>query len=131
VGIVRKGRDAIAAGVFLTRGQTLIYKYAASDPEALDVRPNDWLVYNSMRLAAEEAYSQLDFGVSRLEDEGLRHFKRRWGAAEIPVHFEYLVGHAPPSGLHGLPLRMASLVIRHGPPTCCRAIGALFYKYSP
>jgi lipid II:glycine glycyltransferase (peptidoglycan interpeptide bridge formation enzyme) len=131
VGIVRRGSDAIAAGVFLAHGQMMTYKYGASHPKALDLRPNDLLFHNAVRLAAEEGYSRFDFGVSRLEDEGLRRFKRKWGATETAVHFEYIVGEASQSSPRSLPLSVASLAIRYGPPICCRAMGALFYKYSP
>ena len=131
VGIVRKGPDAIAAGVFLTHGQMMTYKYGASHPDALYLRPNDWLFHQAIRLATEEGYSRFDFGVSRLEEEGLRRFKRKWGASETPIHFEYIVGNGSDSKLHSLPLSVASAAIRYGPPICCRAIGSLFYKYSP
>lgn len=131
VGIVRKGPDAIAAGVFLTRGQMMTYKYGASHPDALDMRPNDWLFHQAIRRATEEGYSRFDFGISRLEEEGLRRFKRKWGASETAIHFEYIVGKGSESRLHSLPLSVASLAIRYGPPICCRAIGSLFYRYSP
>jgi len=131
VGIVRKGPDAIAAAVFLMYGETMIYKYGASNPDALSLRPNDWLLYHALRLATEEGCPRFDFGVSRLEDEGLRRFKRKWGASETAVHFEYIVGNGSQSNPHRLPLSIASLAIRYGPPICCRALGRLFYKYSP
>ncbi|MHC4176672.1 MAG: lipid II:glycine glycyltransferase FemX [Planctomycetota bacterium] len=131
VGIVRRGPDAIAAGVFLTHGRMMTYKYGASHPDALDLRPNDCLFHNAIRLATEEGYPRFDFGISRLEDEGLRRFKRKWGASETAVHSEYIVGGNSQSGSHSLSLSVASLAIRYGPPICCQAIGALFYKYSP
>ena len=83
------------------------------------------------RLAAEEGLSRFDFGISRLNEKGLRQFKSKWGAHETPVHFEYIVGSGPESRSHSLPLSLASLAIRYGPPICCRAIGSLFYRYSP
>jgi lipid II:glycine glycyltransferase (peptidoglycan interpeptide bridge formation enzyme) len=131
VGLVRKGSDAIAAAVFLTYGQTMTYKYGASRPDTVDLRPNDYLISNAIRLATEEGCPRFDFGISRLADDGLRRFKRKWGAGESPVHFEYILGNSPHGISQSLPLSMASLAIRHGPHFCCRAIGALFYKYSP
>ncbi len=131
VGIVRKGPDAIAAAVFLTHGQMITYKYGASHPDALDLRPNDCLFHHAIRLATEQGYSRFDFGVSRLEEEGLRRFKRKWGANETAIHFEYIVGNGSESKTRSLPMSLAAAAIRYGPPICCRAIGSLFYKYSP
>jgi CelD/BcsL family acetyltransferase involved in cellulose biosynthesis len=131
VAVIRHAGEAIAAAVFLTHGQMCIYKYGASHPGALQLRPNDWVIYNALRIAFDEGYSRFDFGVCRLQNEGLRHFKRKWRARELPVHSEYIVGQGSPSVEDGLPMRVASAMIRRGPAICCRAIGALLYKYSP
>lgn len=48
VGIVRAGRLPVAAAIFITDDRTMMYKYGASDPSALGLRPNDFLFFNAM-----------------------------------------------------------------------------------
>ena len=63
IGVVSKDNAPIAAVVLLGFNGRLTYKYAASDPSKLEHRPNDWLVYNSIRIASEEGYRFFDFGI--------------------------------------------------------------------
>lgn len=131
VGLVLKDGAAIAAGVFLAYNKTMIYKYGASDPETLACRPNEYLIDNAIRVACEEGYERLDFGMSRQCDEGLRRFKRKWGAAESPLYHHRLLGRAPASHGDSLALRIGAIAIRHSPAILCRALGEMLYKYSP
>ncbi len=74
----------IAAIVLLIEGSTLYYKWAASDPTALQVRPNNLLLDRAMAYACELGLSSFDLGIS--EGEGLIHFKRQLGMPkETPV----------------------------------------------
>ena len=80
VGVVMKSNQPIAAVVLLGFNGRLVYKYAASDPAALDLRPNDLLVYNAIRLAVESGFRVFDFGITDRQQTGLRRFKSKWGA---------------------------------------------------
>ena len=63
VGVVTKENEPIAAAVFLTYNNRMIYKYAASHSNALEHRPNDCLVHNAIQLATEEGFDDaLDVG---------------------------------------------------------------------
>jgi CelD/BcsL family acetyltransferase involved in cellulose biosynthesis len=130
VGLVGNGAQPVAGGVYFTFNGTVMYKYAASDPAALAERPNDLLVYGSMRLAAEEEFQAFDFGISSRKHEGLRRFKRQWGAAEIDVHTIQLVGRDRPPKDESPAFKFAGFVIRNSPAFVCRALGQVFYRFA-
>jgi len=80
-----KGDEAIAMMICYTVGDYCYFIYNVSDPEYLDLRPNDFLYWNMMRWAAENGYKYFDFGQVQADAEdgthaaGLYHFKQKWG----------------------------------------------------
>jgi CelD/BcsL family acetyltransferase involved in cellulose biosynthesis len=124
-----RGPEPIAATVFLGWKQTLIYKFSASNPAALNHRPNHLIIWCAIEDACVGGMRVLDFGRSDIENVGLREFKTRWGATESPLLYTTLTagahahqaGHAP---------RLLQTVIRRSPPIVCRAAGELLYRYA-
>ncbi len=131
VGLVTKSHTPIAAGVFLNYGSTAVYKYGASDPQALAHRPNECLMYGAMRAAVDGGCARFDFGITDVENEGLRRFKRKWGAHEIPVGYRFLAGGGDAKGATSAAMRIAGPVIRRSPLIVCRLLGEVLYKFSP
>jgi CelD/BcsL family acetyltransferase involved in cellulose biosynthesis len=123
------GGEPVAAAVFLAMNQTVTYKFGASDPQFLGLRPNNLLFWSAIRWGCEHGYRRFDFGRSDLANEGLRRFKRGFGASEEPLPYSTLADRAPhaPSGRLE---RAAGSVIRRSPPWVCRGIGELLYKYA-
>jgi CelD/BcsL family acetyltransferase involved in cellulose biosynthesis len=119
-----RGED-IAASVFLTRGNTVIHKFGASDVRHLRARPNNALLWSAIKSACRDGYSRLDFGRSDFHSEGLRQFKSAWGADEMPLVYSSL---GAPSGAHGdgRALALAGAVIRRSPELVCRASSVLY-----
>jgi lipid II:glycine glycyltransferase (peptidoglycan interpeptide bridge formation enzyme) len=130
VGIVEREDRPIAAAVFLTFNKTTIYKYGASDPKHLHTRPNEFLFYHAIRGAGETGDTHFDFGVTAMDNGGLRSFKKKWGPTEEHVHHAYVVGHPPPADTKSHALTIASAVIRHTPKVVCRGLGEVFYRFS-
>src|SRR5262245_52667755 len=130
VAIVTQDATPIAASIFLTFHKTMIFKFGASDPAALDHRPNEFLLYHVLRAAAETNCARLDLGVSAKEQQGLCRFKRKWGATESDVYHAYLSGTPQPPVDGSRAFRLASLCIRNSPSVVCRVMGELFYRYS-
>jgi CelD/BcsL family acetyltransferase involved in cellulose biosynthesis len=130
VGIVSRNSVPLAAVVLLGYNGRLTYKYAASDPAALEQRPNDWLVYNAIRMATEEGYQFFDFGISAKEQDGLRRFKSKWGATESDVFYNHLLGQPDENPAPSKAIQIAGEIIKHSPTAVCRALGRAFYKYS-
>ncbi len=123
------GSRPVAAGVFLTSGDSLLYKYAASDRTAWSLRPNHLIIWKAIRDACAAGVRTLDFGRTELGHQGLRNFKASWGAREQPLVYVRLED----DGIAGAPLpsRTASAaVIRHAPDVVCRLIGELLYRYA-
>ena len=130
VGVVSKDDQPLAAGVFLKYKETVIYKYGASAPRALEHRPNESLFYNAIRRTSEQGYSRFDFGVTAKNNDGLCRFKRKWGAAEIDAYQVYLSGEPQPELERLYILKLLSFVIRHSPTAVCRLFGEAFYQLS-
>lgn len=128
--IVEAGTQPIAAAVFLTWNETVIYKFGASDESSWSLRPNHLLFWHAIRAACEQGCRWFDFGRTDIGQEGLRNFKLSWGAVEEPL-FYGMVGGAPesPPSADGMATRVLGPVIRHGPLLLCRAVGETLYRY--
>lgn len=117
----------IAAAVFLSFGDTLIYKYGASDPRYLDKRPNNALFMDAITWGCTNGHRRLDFGRTDLDNPGLRAFKLGWGAREESLSYT----HFPPRGPEGegQAQRWAGAAIRRLPPSFGRLAGAALYRH--
>ncbi len=129
--MVFEGDRPIAAAVFLTYGGTVIYKYGASDPDNLKKRPNNLLFLEAIRWSCEAGFRVLDFGRTELENEGLRSFKRAWGATELDLvysHFGDDDGPLEPES-NSIGDRIISTTIQRSPPLVGRLVGEALYKH--
>ena len=120
-----EGRPA-AAAVFLTAGETVVYKYGASDERLWSVRPNHAIFWHAIRAACADGCARFDFGRTDFADEGLREFKLGWGAQESELVYSSLgaAPHAP--GRAGRSTAAVRHVLRTSPPWVCRAAGLLY-----
>jgi hypothetical protein len=117
-----------AAGLFLAWQRTLTYKYSASSDAGQDTRANHLLTWTAMQWGCEHGYTEFDFGRTDVGNEGLRTFKKRWGATEAPL--TYSTFSATPRRLKAS--RIASIfqpAIRAAPVWVCRAVGELCYRH--
>lgn len=120
----------VAAAVFLTHCGTVTYKYGASDASALGKRPNNLLFSEAIRGACEGGFHTLDFGRTDIDNEGLRSFKRSWGAREVELSYTYFADRPPtPGSESGLRDRVVSATIRRSPATVSRLVGEAFYRH--
>jgi CelD/BcsL family acetyltransferase involved in cellulose biosynthesis len=118
----------IAGAVFLRSGPTAMYKYGASDERAWRLRPNNLILAEAIRRAAEDGCSRFDFGRSDFADAGLRAFKLGWGATERPLVYSSLGGGVASTGARGRGLLRR--VIRRSPSAVCCIIGECLYRYA-
>ncbi len=85
--MVAMHEQCIIGGIyFLGWGDTIYYKFNASDSARLAYRPNDLLVWESMLYAKELGYSMLDFGLSDWDQEGLLRYKRKFATDERTIY---------------------------------------------
>ena len=125
------GSAPAAGAVFLAWNGTVTYKYGASDPRLLGLRPNHLIFWDAIRRACESGYRSFDFGRTDFENGGLREFKSRWGAQEVPLVYSTVAGAAPAAGHgHGRSARALGTVIRRSPAWVCRGLGEALYKYA-
>lgn len=80
--------DRIVGGVMLLRWKdTLYYKFNASAYADQSHRPNDLMVWESIKHGKALGCSRFDFGLSDWDQEGLLRFKRKFGATEKTISF--------------------------------------------
>jgi CelD/BcsL family acetyltransferase involved in cellulose biosynthesis len=120
----------IASALFLAWNGNLIYKFGASDPQRWHLRANNLVMWTAIGWGCDQGYRLLDFGRTDLDNIGLRDFKGRWGAHELPL----LYSHVPPVGRRTVPavaMRAMTRVIQWSPPIVCRVTGELLYGRVP
>lgn len=121
--------QAVAGALFLTDARTTIYKFGASDVEKLRLRPNHLIFWTAVQDACLAGHRVFDFGRTDLNNEGLRAFKRSWGAIELPLRYSTLERGAA-AATDGLASRALSFAIRRGPAWMCRGTGEALYRYA-
>ena len=122
------GSRCIAAYIFLHWGDTLTYKYGASDHNFLDSRPNNLLMWEGIRWGCENGYQFLDMGRTSLSNTGLREFKSKWGAKETPLTYCRISRTKEATPNHYFE-RLMNTIIQKSPAFVCRATGELLYKH--
>jgi CelD/BcsL family acetyltransferase involved in cellulose biosynthesis len=126
--VARLHERPVAAAVFLNNNSTLIYKYGASHPAFLELRPNNLIMWHAIEWGAANRVRTLDFGKTDQDNVGLRRFKSGWGAEEVPLHHTVF-----PEGSgnrqSSLAMRAASHLIRRSPVIAARAIGEILYGH--
>jgi CelD/BcsL family acetyltransferase involved in cellulose biosynthesis len=121
----------VAAQVCLAWNGTMIGKFSASDDKAWSLRPNDLIIWHSIKTAFELDCRALDMGRTDAGNDGLRAFKRSWAAAEEPLVYGTLgVAPEPAPANDGRAGQLLASVIRHSPLVVCRAAGEALYRYA-
>jgi CelD/BcsL family acetyltransferase involved in cellulose biosynthesis len=124
----------VAAAIFLRWRDTLYYKFNASASAALDLRPNNLLIWRGIELAKSLGCRRLDLGPSDDDQPGLVRFKRNFGAEESELrHLRYV-----PAGWHDDRARRTRLLLGdltalltgpRVPDDAAGEAGTLLYRY--
>jgi hypothetical protein len=77
----------IASGVFFHHNRTVFYKFGASDYAFQHLRPNNTLLWETMKRYVDNGFETLHLGRTSLENEGLRRFKLGFGAREETIKY--------------------------------------------
>ncbi len=80
--LARVDDQVIAGAIFLEWAGVLYYKFGASAPEHLRMRPNDAIYWAAIRHAAERGLRLVDWGLSDRDQPGLVAYKRKWASVE-------------------------------------------------
>ena len=79
----------IASAIALTFRRTMEIPWASSISDYNALCPNLMLYWKAISLAIGEGCTRFDFGRST-PNGGTYNFKKQWGAAPIPLHWQYL-----------------------------------------
>ena len=79
--------EIVAGAFFLHFGNNAIYKYAAWKREYQHLRANNLVIWKAIQWYCENGYKSLSFGRTDMGNEGLRRFKKGWGAVEYPIKY--------------------------------------------
>ena len=130
VATVYTDNKAIAAAIFFTYKNTIIYKYGASDSKHLILRPNNFLFDSVLKYASDNKYSLFDFGICSRENTGLRRFKLGWGAKEEDISYVLI----SKTGIHPYNKKNYNKIVHYIfktlPSKLNVLIGAILYKYA-
>jgi hypothetical protein len=121
--------DAIAAGLFLTHGTTIVAKFRASDPARQDTGAGFLVDWEAMSAACADGYHSLDLGRTDHGEDGQRRYKTGWGAVEEPLVYTRVSDEAPSAkrpSVGGL----SRAIIRHSPLWVVRAAGEALYRWT-
>jgi FemAB-related protein (PEP-CTERM system-associated) len=131
--IARLDDRPVAASLFVGFGDSVIYLYNASNPRALELRPNHLILWEAIKWASESGYHSFGFGKTSVDNAGLVAFKQAWGAEEVPLHYYYF------PRMDGLtsseyseskrPYRLVTGLWRTLPAPLTNPAGAILYRY--
>jgi len=78
--------EKVIGGVlFLEWQDALYYKFNASNPDCVKLRPNDLVVWEGIRFGKSKGLHFLDFGLSDWDQEGLLQYKRKFATEEKTI----------------------------------------------
>jgi len=122
------GTTPIAGAVFLAWNGTITYKYGASNPDYLPLRPNHLTMWEAIRWGCENGYRTFSLGRSDLDNKGLRDFKNGWGTHEEELQYSGIGGDPLGLPMEGM-LGALAIVIRHSPLWVTRSLGEILYPF--
>lgn len=130
VTLARVRGHAVAGAVFFHFGKNVVYKFAASDFNHQHLRPNNLVLWETIKWLCCNGFETLDLGKTSLLNPGLRNFKLGFGTQEYPI--EYLRFNLQKDrftqcsdGTAGLPSRVFKLM----PSILLRMVGHVLYRH--
>ncbi len=121
----------MAGAVFLHFRTRATYKFGASDLAHQALRPNQWVMWAGLRHAARLGCTQMDLGRTSLPNEGLRRFKRSWGAQEtVQASFRLRLSTGELVPMADRTTGLQTTLFRHLPLWVNRWMGSVLYRYA-
>ena len=86
--VLAKYQEKVIAGaVFFQFANQSIFKYGASDPRYLFLRPNNIVMWEAIKWHYLNGFKIFNFGRTELKNKGLLQFKRGWGTKEEILNY--------------------------------------------
>jgi hypothetical protein len=123
-------QQPVAAAIFFHHGREAVYKFGSSDYAFQHLRPNNLLMWESIKKCSEAGLIRLHFGRTSLNQHGLRRFKLGFGVTETRIdYYKYdLRKEAFVAGVDRAESRFTQL-FRHMPLSFLRLAGRLLYPH--
>ena len=86
---ITHNNELIGGGIFFLFNNKLIYKYGACKKSFLSMRPYNALLWKAIELGIENKLHSFNLGAVSIRDEGLKKFKKNWGAEMNQGYFYY------------------------------------------
>ena len=80
-------QKVIAGALYLQFGKSALFKYGASHPDYLNLRPNNLVMWEAIQKLAGEGFHTMSLGRTDPENEGLLQFKRGWNPKETQLEY--------------------------------------------
>jgi len=132
IGLALVDGRPVAGAVYLVWGDTVYYKFGASEAESLRLRPNDALHWRLIRWAHARGLRTLDWGLSDLDQPGLVAYKRNWASREGRIRTLNAGGRprGEPAGIGALLAEVTDLLTDASvPDAVSERAGAALYRY--
>ncbi len=121
----------VSAYIFCLFGNKAIYKYGASDLNFQNLRPNNLLMWESIKWLCENGFEELSLGRTEWENEGLRQFKKGWGAEEDFIsYFNYDLKKEDFVLQNHQILDWQKWILKRLPIPVLNLIGSIFYRHA-
>lgn len=126
------GEKPVAAAMFFYRGKQAFLKFAASDYNFQQMRPNNLLLWEAMKWLQERGVGSLHLGRTSMAQSGLRRFKLGFGAEEQRLeYFKYALAERAFVAGADRAQNVFNLLFRLLPLPLLRLSGTLLYPCLP
>lgn len=123
-------RRPLASMITLRHGNTLTYKYGASDASQHHLGGMVLLFWRVIQDARANGVTEIDLGRSDLSSTGLIEFKERWGAKCSDLCYLRSPQPSPQKATESRCLAFAKKVFAHTPPKLVEFAGSFLYKHA-
>lgn len=125
----RYERKVVASSIFFHFGKVALFKYGASNPKYLSHRPNNLIMWETLKWYKAQGMSSLNLGRTEVDNHGLLRFKRAWGPLEKTLKYcRFNLG-----GRDGLRWALKwgrpSKLVSSAPLFALRVLGRMLYKH--
>ncbi len=123
-------KNCIAGAIYLKFGKKLLYKFGASYSKYYILAGNHFVMWEAIKKYQAEGFCEFDFGLTEMNNEGLRKFKLGWNTEENYIHTtryninseKFLPVETMVEGFH-------NKVFRRTPAFFLKLIGSALYKH--
>jgi hypothetical protein len=130
VALAMVNEKPIAGAVYFHFGKSAMYKYGASHPDFLSLRPNNLVMWEAIKWYTGQGFSTLNFGRTDPENQGLLQFKRGWNPVESQLEYIRYNLNTRTFETAGKGSKHAEKIFSKMPVFLLKRIGQILYKHA-